>query len=137
MINCPTCNAVNESHYKFCLACGAELKSEVVSAPTKSADENNASQGNDGNALKDKLAELRERRESQSPALIPSVAPSAINSEPDEASFESIQTRNDQDATHVESLPSQMDGVDFSQSRELIRPCKSQIRVEYPQRSAG
>ncbi|MGB0648038.1 MAG: FHA domain-containing protein [Bradymonadia bacterium] len=118
MINCSTCNAENESHYKFCLACGGEIKSEVVSESTPTAEESQEAANNDNGGLKDKLAEMRVRRESQAPALIPSVAPSAINSEPEEASFESIQTRHDQDATNVESLPSQMEGVVFGQSND-------------------
>lgn len=129
MINCSICNAENESHYKFCLGCGAELKSEVTSTPTKSADANEESAHQDGGELKKKLAEMKVRRKSQAPGLIPSVAPSAVTSEPAAASFEPSQTQPDEDATHVESLPSQMEGVDFSQGKEGVASIQASVNA--------
>ena len=37
MIECPSCHAQNEVHYKFCLACGSELNGEqgkIVNRPS-------------------------------------------------------------------------------------------------------
>jgi pSer/pThr/pTyr-binding forkhead associated (FHA) protein len=115
MIKCPSCGATNESHYKFCLGCGAEITSPGLSAKKAEVEKpvKLVEAKDEPDALKEKLEAMKARRHSESPALIPSVAPTALKSEPEEASFESIHTHHDEDATNVESLPSVMDGLRF------------------------
>ena len=110
MIICPTCNAENESHYKFCLGCGAELNASMANAPeTDDVSTPTPEEKQEASPLKHKLEAMRQRKLSESPGLIPSVAPDPKPPEPEEASFESVHTMHDQDATNVEHLPSVME----------------------------
>ena len=118
MIICPTCNAENESHYKFCLGCGAELNANMANAPeTDDVSTPTPEEKQEASPLKHKLEAMRQRKLSESPGLIPSVAPDPKPPEPEEASFESVHTMHDQDATNVEHLPSVMEEDRFQSER--------------------
>lgn len=111
MITCVSCGAENESHYKFCLGCGAEIpqagfKEQDAKTPIVSKNE-------DDSTLKGKLEAMRQRKLSDSPALIPSLSSPPRPAEPEEASFESLHTMVDQDVTTVEPLPSVIDGLSY------------------------
>ena len=118
MIICSSCGAENESHYKFCLGCGKELI--APSATTPSSEVKKPTLAGDSSDLKQKLNEMRERKLSDSPGLIPSFSQPPSSVEPEEASFESLHTMVDQDATSVEPLPGIIDGVGYADEKSGV-----------------
>ena len=108
MIRCHVCNAQNEDHYKFCLACGSKLTEQAENEHVEEAD-----QVEDVPETKEPNFGRTERL-SERPGLIPAVKPLMDAAVADDANFESVQLSQNPDITTVEPQSGFVEGHSMS-----------------------
>ena len=125
MIKCHVCNAQNEDHYKFCLACGSNLTKQPEEEPVEEV-------AAVEEAPADKESDFgRTERLSERPGLIPAVKPLLEAALVDDANFESVQLSQNPDITTVEPQSGFVDGPSTSSLEEAKDEVeKLQVRAQ-------